>query len=298
MNRAMENIPMPMALFPHLPVLNMIRVPHRFLILLILGITGVIAYGLREIQIQRGAVATFLLIALMAFELQLPKPKPITMRQAKVYEVMAEDPMDYAVLEMPIDYRDAYTMWLQTSHQKRLLAGYTSHILPSALDGLQTDLMRALHPAEVDTDILGLPQFLPVDLETLSDGELEAWRRELVVDKDVRFVVFHRRPDFRAPSRAPQPAESAQQKLMVALMPFRFNPAVKNGEKMRLFGVKQFMDNLVEQSTQGRAIIEKMFGEPSKNLGNLGTEVWDLRPWAEQYGVLEAISVDPEPAAE
>lgn len=300
MNKSLESIPMPMAIFPHIPVLDMVRVPHRFLILLILGITGVIAYGLREIQIQRGAVATFMLLPLLAFELQLPKPEPVSMREAKVYEVMQNDPADYAVLEMPIDYRDAYTMWLQTSHRKRLLAGYTSHILPEALAELETDLMRALHPAESNTDILGLPEFLEVDVENLSESQLDQWRRELVVDKDVRYIVFHRKADFRAPARAPKPAETAREKLMVALMPFRLNPAVQNGNKMRLFGVKQFMDNLALESAQGHAIIEKMFGKPQKNLGTLSTEVWDLRPWAEEYGVVqpELILEDPESAEE
>lgn len=309
LNKPFESIPMPMALFPHLPVLDMIRVPHRFLILLILGITGVIAYGLREIQIQRGAVATFMLFPLMAFELQLPQPQAINLRRAEVYQVMQEDSLDYAVLEMPIDYRDAYTMWLQISHEKRLLAGYTSHILPSALPALETDLMRALHPAETNTDVLGLPEFLEVDVENLTEGQLDAWRRELVVDKDVRYVVFHRRPDFFAPSRAPKPAETAKEKLMVALMPYRLNPAVKDGPKRRLYGAKQFMETLAQQSAQGHAIIEKMFGKPVKNLGNSSTEVWDLRPWAEQYGVLElepepgqealpSLSEDPESAAE
>lgn len=287
MNKSIESIPLPMAIFPHLPILDMVRVPHRFLILMILGITGVIAYGLREIQIQRGAVATFMLLPLLALELQLPKPEAISMRTAKVYEVMQNDPVDYAVLEMPIDYRDAYTMWLQIGHEKRLLAGYTSHILPDALAGLETDLMRALHPADSNTDILGLPEFLEVDVDNLSEAQLDLWRRELVVQKEVRYVVFHRNADFSAPSRAPKPAESAKEKLMVALMPFRFNPAVKSGHKMRLFGVKQFMDNLSSESTQGHAVIEKMFGKPDNSLGNLATEVWDLHSWAEQYGVVE-----------
>ncbi|MDA0668281.1 MAG: hypothetical protein O3A95_09445 [Planctomycetota bacterium] len=300
MNHSIESIPMPMAIFPHIPVLDMVRVPHRFLILLILGITGVIAYGLREIQIQRGVVATFMLLPLLALELQLPKPEAISLRTAKVYEVMQDDPADYAVLEMPIDYRDAYTMWLQTKHEKRLLAGYTSHILPSALEGLESDLMRALHPAQSDTDILGLPEFLEVDVDNLSETQLDQWRRELVVEKEVLYVVFHGKTDFRAPSRAPKPAETAREKLMVALMPFRLNPAVKNGHNMRMFGMKQFMDNLSKESAQGRAIIEKMFGEPDKDLGNLATEVWDLRPWAEQYGVAKPalISEDSESAEE
>ncbi len=288
LNHHFPQIPMPMALFPHLPVLNMIRVPHRFLILLILGITGLLAYGLREFQIQRGAVATFLVLPLMALELQLAKPHPVSLQPAPVYAQLAADPEDYAVLEMPIDYRDGYTMWLQTKHQKKLLAGYTSHILPAALPGLKTDLMRALHPDEVDTDILGLPEFLPVEVDSLSDAQLEAWRRELLVDKGVRFVVFHKDADFAALSSRFQTPDSALEKIKVALMPYRWNPAQKQAARARKTAVKNFMTGLAEHSQQGRALIEKLFGPPNPDLGNRSTEVWDLRPWAKDYLELNA----------
>lgn len=294
LNQHFESIPMPMALFPHLPVLDMIRVPHRFLILLILGITGLIAYGLREFQIQRGAVATFLIIPVLAMELQVPKMKPVNLRPAPVYAQLAEMEQDFAILEMPIDYRDAYSMWLQIGHDKRLLAGYTSHILPSALPGLETELMRALHPAETNTDVLGLPEFLPLDLDALTEDQLDAWRRELVVDKETRFVVFHRGIDFTAPSQPPRPPEGAMAKLKAGLFPYRFNPAIRSASRARNAAVRTFMDGLAEQSTQGRALIEKLFGPPDARLGNSSNEVWDLRPFAEEYGVLEP---DAEPTA-
>lgn len=298
LNQHFASIPMPMALFQHLPVLDMIRVPHRFLILLILGITGLIAYGLREFQIQRGAVATFLIIPILALELQVPKPQSVSIRKAPIYTHLAEMEGDFAVLEMPIDYRDAYSMWLQIGHGKRLIAGYTSHILPSALPALETDLMRALHPSESNTDILGLPEFLPVELEGLSEAQMDAWRRELVVDKETRFVVFHTGIDFTAPSRVPGPPETVVAKLKAGLLPYRFNPAMRAAPRGRKAAVRNFVDGLATHSTQARALIEKLFGPPDSSLGNSSTDVWDLRPWAEEYGVvLEEASV-PESDAE
>ncbi|MHC4380206.1 MAG: hypothetical protein ACYSU1_03830 [Planctomycetota bacterium] len=286
LNQHYENIPMPMALLSHIPVLDMIRVPHRFLILVALAITGLLAYGLREFQVQRGAVATFLFIPIIALELQAPAPDSTRIRPAAVYDQLAEMPEDFAILEMPIDYRDAYTMWLQTKHEKRLIAGYTSHILPEALPALETDLMRALHPAEPDTDVLGLPEFLELDLASLTGAQLEAWRRELLVDKQVRFVVFHKGSDFSATGAALPAAENAMDKLKLAALPNRFNPVTRNTFDARRIATKDLAKRLAEQSSQGRALIELLFGPPQPMLGNSRTDVWDLSPWAEQYGIL------------
>lgn len=283
LNQHLRSIPMPMALFEHIPVLDMIRVPHRFLILMVLGITGLIGYGLREFQIQRGKFMTFLVIPILALEMQPPQPEPVHLRQASVYPLMAADSADYAVLEMPIDYRDGYTMWLQTTHQKKLLAGYTSHILPQALPALETDLMRALHPSVSDTDVLGLPQFLKLDLATLTEAQLDQWRRELVVEKQVHFAIFHRRGDFAASAAGIQLPETSIQKLKFAFMPYRFNPGVRLAPQMRRVAANKFFEDLAANSEQGRALLVLMFGEPSKELGSLSTEVWDLRPWVAQY---------------
>ena len=283
LNKALPQIPLPMAIFQHIPVLDMIRVPHRFLILMILGLTGLIGYGLREFQIQRGKFATFLIIPILALELQPPQPKPVNLREASVYNLMANDPADYAVLELPIDYRDGYTMWLQTTHGKKLLAGYTSHILPEALPALETDLMRALHPSESDTDVLGLPEHLAVNLDEITEGQLEQWRRELVIDKDVRFAVFHRRADFSAPATGLKMPETSVQKLKFAFMPYRFNPGVKMAPQLRKVAANKFYEDLAANSTQARALMVLMFGDPVLELGTTSAEVWDLRAWTERY---------------
>jgi len=283
LNHHFENIPMPMAIFQHLPVLDMIRVPHRFLILMLLGITGLLGYGLREFQVQRGKFMTFLVVPILALEMQPPLPSPVQLRQAPIYPMMALESLDYAVLEMPIDYRDGYTMWLQTGHGKKLLTGYTSHILPQALPALETDLMRALIPSESTTDVLGLPQFLAIDLETLDEAQLEQWRRELVVDKQVRFAVFHKRGDFTAGASGFTMPETSLEKLRFALTPYRFNPGVQIAPQLRRLSANRFYEGLAANSTQGRALLVLLFGKPVQELGSLSTEVWDLRPWFDKY---------------
>lgn len=281
MNQHFPQIPMPMAVFPHVPVLDMVRVPHRFLILLMLGLAGLYSYGLREFQVQRGWVMAFLTVPLLALELQPVPPRAIHLSRAPVYQQAALEDADTAVLELPMDFRDGYTMWLQTHHGKKLVAGYTSHILPEALPGLETELMRSLLPAQTDTDVLGLPQFQAQDLEQINQDTLQAWRMELLQDKNVRFIVFHRRADFTAPSGRPHGPSDQMGKLKEALTPYRLNDGIRRGPLMRRFVVKQFQENLAAESAQARALVELMFGPPDRKLGNLTTEVWDLRDEAE-----------------
>lgn len=277
LNRHLEGIPMPMALFSHLPVLDMIRVPHRFLILVLLGLGGLLAYGLRELQIQRGKTFVVLVTALLAYELLPPAPTPVQMSRAPIYDRMAADSEDYSVLELPIDYRDGYTMWLQTGHGKRLLAGYTSHILPSALPALQTDLMRALHPSESDTDVLGLPEFLPLDLDSLTPEQLEAWRHELRVEKGVRYIILHDRGDFSTAAFDFKPPSTTAEKLGISLMPYRFNPGVAAVPSLQRIRANQFWEGLTEHSQQAIALVELLFGDSDPALGSATTRVWDLR---------------------
>jgi len=203
-----------------------------------------------------------------------------------VYQQAALEPDDSTILELPIDFRDGYTMWLQTRHERKMLAGYTSHILPEALAGLETELMRAMMPVQTDTDILGLPEHLPLALEELDAAALEDWRRELLEDKQVRFIVFHQRADFTAPPSMPGGNVDQSEKLRQALMPYRLNPAVRRAPQMRRFVVKEFQAGLAEQSTQARGLVELLFGPPDEKLGNLTTEVWDLRDEAESRGLV------------
>ena len=82
----------------------------------------------------RPRMLALLFCMLVAYELQPEPRRRVLLDVPDIYAEMEADPDDYAVLELPIDFRDAYTMYLQTRHGKRLVAGYTSHILPAAVD--------------------------------------------------------------------------------------------------------------------------------------------------------------------
>lgn len=284
LNRHLEWLPLPMALFPHLPILNLIRVPHRFLILIVLplGILG--AFGLRHLQQQlaaRGrawsAGAAAGLCALVALEVQPARHEPVDLRVPAFYQELSQDQDAYAVLELPLDFRDGYSMWLQTIHHQPLTGGYTSHILPAALAHLQTPLMRALLPSASDNDMAFLPQHLPVNLDEVNEATAAAWRQELLESNRIGVIVFRRGPDFPVPQLAlPNPDQvTLATKLKIALTPYRCNPYLRDFDVWRQLAAANLVTTLSARSGQARAIVERLFGPPTRVEGN--AEIWDLR---------------------
>ncbi|KAA3612763.1 MAG: hypothetical protein DWQ01_03400 [Planctomycetota bacterium] len=297
--RHFPDIVLPMAFFGQIPGLSMVRVPHRFLILLVLALSVLLGYGLRE-WIHRtrdgGAVeqapsrrmkAHLLglgLCALLALEMQPKTRQAIDLQPAPFYsQELAQDDRSFAVLEIPLDFRDGYSMWLQTLHQKPLIGGYTSHILPEALPALQTPLMKAMLPRVVDNDILTLPEFEAVEVEALTEEQLEAWRRELLEQNQVGAVIFHHQPDFPVPQVQLPEDPGLWDKLYIFAMPFRFNRFVNNPELWRQLAAVRYVEGLAKESEQARRLMLKLFGPPTLLQGN--AEIWDLR------GELEARSI-------
>lgn len=271
------SIPMPMAVFDKLPGLAFIRVPHRFLLLLLLGVVGILARGLREFETRHGGALVLVLGLLMAAEMQPVPPEAVELELPPVYAEMEREAEDYAVLELPLDFRDGYSMYLQTQHGKALTGGYTSHILPGALTGLRSELMRALLPATHDNDILDLPEHLVLDVDEVAESTLQAWRQELVVKMGVRFIILHDRADFDA-DEPQQPPETLQAKLGYALLPFRFNPGINDLQGVARARVADFRHQLMLESDQAVDLVERLFGEPDPTLGSYRVRVWDLRP--------------------
>ncbi len=274
LNQHFPQLPLPLTLFSKIPVLDVLRVPHRFLILVLLAFAMLLAWGLQDWFTQRKHWAVLLFVPLYVVEMR-PAPKlEIDLQPAQIYTSMAQDVEDYTVLELPLDYRDAYTMYLQRSHGKKLVAGYTSHILPSATGHLESSLMRALHPAVVDTDIIGLPQHLPLNLDTLTEKQLEQWRSELIDALGVRVIIFHHGPDFEPPLLT-LPEVNLGFKLYVSLAPYALNTYASNTGPFQQIGSARFQEELARQSQQARELIVMLFGPANAIDGT--AEIWDLR---------------------
>jgi hypothetical protein len=135
------HVPGPWALLRYVPVVELVRTPARFSVVLMVGMAVLFALALRELGRRAPARRRLLLgtvAALLAFEL-LPIPRPLSAATVPtIYERIAADPRPHVrVLELPFGLRDgtqsignftARTQFYQTMHQKPIVGGYLSRV--------------------------------------------------------------------------------------------------------------------------------------------------------------------------
>lgn len=176
--------PMPFLLLHYIPFLKENRVPNRFGILVILALTVLIAFALAwlaaRLKNQTARLAIYgLLITLLVFE-HLAIPLPLSdARVPEVYRQIAQEPGDFAILSLPLGWRNSFTtqgaedtrtQYYQSVHGKRLLSGNTSRNPPALFEyfdriGLfhsltQIELYQPVAPAELARDQADAPGLL------------------------------------------------------------------------------------------------------------------------------------------
>jgi len=145
------HIPGPWALFRYAPGFGLARMPSRFSIVALLGVTVLLAGALAAIgarwphrRRQIGALVGVLLV----IELW-PAPRPLySAHISTVYDRIAEDPRPVRVLVLPFGVRDGVwetgnfrprTQYNQTRHGKALIGGYLSRISEHRVDRMRHD---------------------------------------------------------------------------------------------------------------------------------------------------------------
>jgi hypothetical protein len=135
------HIPTPWALVRYLPVIGAARAPTRLTILVMLGVSVLLAFAVRALRARsaRPWVPACLVGGLLLVELA-PMPREMHfVRVPRFYATIAADPREVKVLHLPFGLRDglsstgdfsAHAQFLQTFHEKPLLGGYLSR-LPS-----------------------------------------------------------------------------------------------------------------------------------------------------------------------
>ncbi|MCC7352980.1 MAG: hypothetical protein IT330_04420 [Anaerolineae bacterium] len=134
-------LPLPFAIVEQLPFFKGNRYPSRYSVLLVLSAAMLAGFGVAALwQAKRALrrIALPILCALVAFE-HLSVPLPLSdFRVPPVYQRIAQEPGDFAVLELPLGWRNGarvmgtqeviimWVQWYQTAHGKRLLGGNTS----------------------------------------------------------------------------------------------------------------------------------------------------------------------------
>ncbi len=144
-------IPGPFALVSQLPFFGGNRYPSRYSVMLLMSAASLSVFGLRyladrvyqlrynSLKPARAALVLFsVLSALLLFE-HLSVPLPMSdFRTPSVYQTLANESGDFAVLELPTGWRNGARVlgrsdvlimmqqWYQTTHGKRRLGGNTS----------------------------------------------------------------------------------------------------------------------------------------------------------------------------
>jgi hypothetical protein len=149
-------VPTPWALLRYLPIVGAARTPTRFTILLMLGVSMLLAMAVHHLRSRsrRPGLLAAAVAALLLFEL-LPAPR--TLHSAaipEVYRIVAADPRPLRVLSLPFGLRDGInsrgkysssSQFYQTYHQKRLVGGYISRLPGGSIEAYRTNsLLRVL----------------------------------------------------------------------------------------------------------------------------------------------------------
>lgn len=137
-------IPTPWAVLRYLPIVGAARMPTRLTILVMLGVSMLLAMALTHLRerSRRPRLLTAVVAVLLIAEL-LPSPRPVySAAVPTVNQIIAKDPSPVRVMNLPFGLRDglsergaysAKNQFFQTVHEKALIGGYLSRLPDDAM---------------------------------------------------------------------------------------------------------------------------------------------------------------------
>lgn len=135
----MTYVPTPWTLLRYLPVIGAARMPPRMMVLVMLGLSVLLAFALRELRgyVRHHAAFTAVVAGALIFEM-LPAPRVLHSAEVpSVNRIIAADPRPVRVVNLPFGLRDGLSshgnanaagQYFQTVHEKQLLGGYMSRL--------------------------------------------------------------------------------------------------------------------------------------------------------------------------
>lgn len=216
--------PMPFLLLHYIPFLKENRVPNRYSILVMLSLAVLIAFALAwmservgRMQEARGKkfllsaayclppaaycllpTAYCLLLTLLLFE-HLALPLPLTdARVPEVYAQIAREPGEFAILSVPLGWRNSFTMqgaedtrtqYYQSVHRKFLFSGNTSRNPPA--------LFEYFARVPIFDSLARVQRYEELSPETIARDR--ALASQFVTFYDVRYVVINAPTPNRLP---------------------------------------------------------------------------------------------------
>jgi hypothetical protein len=239
--------PMPFALLHYIPIIKANRVPNRFSVVLSLSLAVLVGYGVSKLLgllsrsgrrpraiLISNVIAGCLLLVIVLFD-QVSVPLPLIDAQVpEPYAAIAAEPGDYAVLQLPLGWRNSFgtrgaertqLQYYQTLHHKRMLTGNISRSPDFKFDYFtHIPLFRSLTETEL---------YREVDSETLDRARAQAG--ELMTLYDVRYLIIHEPIPLRYPYVDTMPAT---RDLAFSLLPLDSKP-VASGDGATVYRVIQ-----------------------------------------------------------
>ena len=155
-----EGISLPFAMWPQVPVFEMLRVANRFLILTSVGLAVLVGFGVAWMGVRDRKF--LLILGLVVFD-YLCLPYPVRKVDiSPLYEQLSEAGGDGAVLDIPFHQRNrtVHNLAAQTVHRRPIGDGYISTISPTAESAIREEPSLA--------DLVGVPKLRqPIDSERL-----------------------------------------------------------------------------------------------------------------------------------
>ncbi|HXG54461.1 MAG TPA: hypothetical protein VNJ03_03705 [Vicinamibacterales bacterium] len=187
----MTYVPTPWTLVRYVPVVGAARMPQRVAILVMLGVSILAVYALRDLRLRarRPWMVTVAATVLLLLE-TLPAPRTLhSAAVPSVYRIIAEDPRAVRVLNLPFGLRDglgshgntnAASQYYQTVHEKPIMGGYLSR--------LPTNRVARYRRRRVMSVLLELSEGRPVALDRQDRAVVRAWENR--AEHNIGYVVM------------------------------------------------------------------------------------------------------------
>ena len=187
-------VPTPWALLRYVPIIGAARMPSRFAVLVVLGMALLAAFALRDLRARSRRPQLVLMSATVLLLVEaLPAPRVLHSAEVpSVYRIIASDPRDVRVLNLPFGLRDGLSshgnttaawQFFQTVHEKPIMGGYLSRL--SAFD------VEFYQRRRVTRVLMDLSAQRPVSEARLHEAITRA--REIRMELNVGYVVVNTR---------------------------------------------------------------------------------------------------------
>jgi len=279
--RDLAGVPMPARLLQKIPLLTELRGFHRARILVLLALAVLFARFLASLSRRSSPVWSGALLILALVEFWPPPAQAVDYSAPPFYDQLRQEPGNRAVLVIPFDGEvDAnvmlFPMFLQTHHEKPLIAGYYSRLDPAQ--------RRKLLESPFLASLMARDPSHPTHPFPLPDEETRARDRRELREWGVGTVILNTQylasePPAGEPETSSRPKEPIAFRPATWFLPFWWGPMVRDRTHPPMRGAapdrpipakQRWMDPSVEP------YLEAVLGKPERTLED-GSLVWRVR---------------------